>query len=148
MALVTRYTLLDLETVAHPSCDQWLSPIDADKRLTDPVKIADDLAKKKAAQLESAPLDPDLCQIVAFGIQPMGDSPQVMVCASELAEKAALETVWIHTYEGIPFLGYGLSWFDLGVLVRRSQLLGVRIPGRIYEQGKYRHPLIVDLADY
>ena len=45
-------------------------------------------------------------------------------------------------------LGYGLTWFDAGVLVRRSQLLSVRVPSEFYRQAKYRHDWIVDLADY
>jgi len=146
--MLQRYLLLDLETACAPDAEQWLSPVEADKRLTDPAKIADDLAKKKAAQLETAPLDADLCQIVAFAMQPHNGQPSVIVTPNIDAEREVLDLVWGYTLEGVPLVGYGLTWFDLGVLVRRSQLLGVTVPARIYEQGKYRHPLIVELADY
>ena len=145
--MISRYVLLDLETVAAPDCEQWLPPIDADKRLTDPQKIADDLAKKKAAILDRAGLDGDLNQIVAFGLHPHSTERTVLLATDTGAERNGLELVWGYALEGVPFVGYGLSWFDLGVLVRRSQLLGVTVPERIYEQGKYRHPAIIELAD-
>lgn len=146
--MLNRYLLLDLETTCAHDAEQWMTPPEADKRLTDPAKIADDLAKKKAAQLETAPLDPDLCQIVAFATHLHSGEPSVRVTTTVDDERDALDIVWGYALEGVPFVGYGLTWFDLGVLVRRSQLLGVPVPRRIYEQGKYRHPAVIELADY
>jgi len=147
--MFSRYTLLDLETISAADCEQWLQPIEQDKRFTDPAKIADDLAKKKAALIDSAALDADLCQIVAVGLQQhTEEEPRAFLIPEEGTEREALDLIWRHVNATTPFVGYGLTWFDAGVLVRRSQLLDVRVPSAIYKQGKYRHDLIVELADY
>ena len=145
--MVSRFLLLDVETIAAEGCEKWLPSVEADARLTDPVKIAADLAKKQTALLERAPLDADLNKIIAFGWRSSRGQDCVLATPTETAEKDCLELVWQYVAEGIPLVGYGLSWFDAGVLVRRSQLLGVDVPERFYEQGKYRHPLIIELAD-
>lgn len=149
--------------------EEFNTPIQAARNLKDPEKIkADiaakeariamlpalieqDIAERKAALLEAGALDADLCQIVAFGYQPGHGSRDVVVAQNEKEERIALAFIWSlmktpHA-TAVPFIGYGLSFYDLGVLVRRSQLLGVEVPEFIYEQRKYNHPLIVDLAD-
>lgn len=147
--MLTRYVLLDLETIAAPDVRDWLPPVEADKRLTDVTKIHADLALKLAVQLEMAPLDPDLCQIAAFGWQTEAQhEPMTLLCTAPGDEAAGLNVVWSLLSKTRPMVGYGLTWFDAGVLVRRSQLLGVLIPSWIYTQGKYRHDCIVELSDY
>jgi hypothetical protein len=141
------------------------APIVAAKNLIDPVKIAADIAKKTAARaelpaliaadmeqrraelLEWAAIDADLCQIVAMGYQ-TDDGP---ACCSYIpdvaAERMALNLIWSLISTTRPLVGYGLTWMDAGVLVRRSQLLDVIVPAFMYEQGKFRHPQMIELAD-
>ena len=145
--MLTRYCILDLETIAAPDCERWLSPFEADKRLTDPVKIANDIANKRQAQLDAAAIDADLCQIVMVGMELWNSGPTVLTILTDDDERKALERVWQTLSATCPMLGYGVSFYDAGVLVRRSQLLGVRVPEKFYHFGKYHHDWIVDLAD-
>lgn len=146
--MLTRWLLLDLETVGGPDAEEWLPPVEQDKRFTDPAKIAADIAEKRAKQLASAALDADLCKIVCAGWHRDDDISRVFFVPNEDAEREVLNMIWAQIGPTRPMLGYGLSWFDAGVLVRRSQLLDVRVPPLMYQQGKYRHPAIVELADY
>ncbi len=147
--MLNRFCLLDLETIPALDCEQWLSPFEADRRLTDQAKIAADIAKKRQEQLESAALDPDLNQIIAFGWQTESmDFPNISVCTAPEDEPGLLEVIWQLVNPSRPMVGYGASFFDLGVLVRRSQLLGVSVPSWVYKQGKYRHDNVIELADY
>ena len=106
--------------------------------------------------LDRAALDPDCCRIICAGWQgPLDAEPQIRICTTDQQEIETLTTLWERRIELVdamwqapPFLGYGLTWFDLGVMVRRSQILGVSVPEAIYKQGKYRHDLIIELADY
>jgi hypothetical protein len=177
--MLTRFVLLDLETVAAPDALQWcppfepdqkmaaelVAPIKADSRLTDPAKIAADLNKKQAAKdelpgrieadiearkmaaVEQASLDADLCRIVVVGCQPWNTEGWVAKALDVHDEKNLLLRVWDTINATTPMVGYGLSWFDAGVFVRRSQLLNVRVPEGFYRQTKYRHEWIVELAD-
>lgn len=179
--MLTRYCLLDLETISAPDALDWLppvlpdpkmvaeleTPVEADKRLTDPVKIAADIAKKtlakselpakieadiaerKAAQFAAAALDADVCQIIAVGMQTEEmPRPAAFILTTEAIESNTIEWVWQLVTLSRPMVGYGLTWFDLGVLVRRSQLLNVLVPSWVYKQGKYRHDVVIELADY
>ena len=146
--MLTRWTIIDLETCTAPDALPFMPPIEADGRLTDPVKIAADIEKKKAAFIDRGGLDPDFCQIVCAGIREHDGTEHILVATNPAQEAAILERVWRSVNRTCPMLGFGLVWFDAGVLVRRSQLLGVKVPSDIYRQAKYRHDMIVDLSDY
>ncbi len=122
------------------------APVEADKRLVDPVKITADIAKKQArkaelpglisddisrrvqALLESAALDADACEIKCIGLREHDGTEHVIVTPDAKAERDGLCRVWASINYTTPMLGYGVSFFDAGVLVRRSQLLGVPVP--------------------
>ena len=146
--MLTRWTLLDLETVGAPDAELWLPTIDPDGRLTDEAKIKADIEKKKAALLAKAGLHPELCRIVCAGLTEHDGTERILVATNKEQEAALLSCVWLSVNRTTPMVGYGLTWFDAGVLVRRSQLLGVKVPSEFYKQGKYRHDWIVELSDY
>lgn len=145
--MLNRYCLLDLETIASPEASQWLPDINPPSNWKDEAKIAAYVAEEGMKLLERAPLNPELCRIIAAGWQTEGDAPCVMYVPDVDAERKLLNHIWLMVSKTRPMVGYGLTWFDAGVLVRRSQLLDVLVPAVMYEQGKYRHPLIVELAD-
>lgn len=146
--MLNRYVILDVETIGAPDAEQWIGEITAPGNYSKPDTIAKYLTEEKANRIARAPLDADLCRIVAFGMQShVHDAPVVFIAHTEEDERDCLQQVWLNVNATTPMLGYGVSWFDAGVLVRRSQLLGVTVPSGMYEQGKYRHPWIVELAD-
>ena len=144
--MLTHWICLDCETIAAPDAEQWLPPVTANRTLKDPEKIAADLAAKKAEQMDGLALDPDLCQIVVIGLD-IPTRPTPLMLTGDEAQ--ILRDCWgLMHVQSAPIVGYGLTWFDLGVLVRRSQLLRVPVPEWAYKQGKYRHDRLIELSDY
>lgn len=146
----------DIETIAHEDAAAYLPPPDL-VNITPPSNykrdeaIADYVYREKAKRLadykedlERCSLDPDLCRIVAIGMQrPNGiGAPTVFLCRSEADEAHALAVFW-NSVRGCQLVGFNIAAFDALVLLRRSQLLGVPAPS--VPIGKYRHPTITDL---
>jgi DNA polymerase elongation subunit (family B) len=119
--------VFDLETAAHPRAASLLSDddIQADKRLTDPVKIAADIARKKAERESKLGLDPNTSRIVALGYWIASQGTQVITIPDETQEREALEFFWAVSHPRL-LMGYNCVDFDIPHLIRRSQLLGVR----------------------
>lgn len=141
-----RYRILDIETLAHEDAGNWLDPVEPDGRLTDPVKIKADIAKKEAERAEKLALDPDCCRIVCLGYHDCGTGDPICdPCQDEFEERAVLEAFWT-SYRAqdtslVAFYGFG---FDLPVLMRRSMYLGV--PHQPLNVDRYRSPHIDVLA--
>lgn len=159
-----RRIVLDIETVALDDAGEYipgpvqvdppdLTTITAAKNLTDPAKIAASLAQRTAAAmteyeeqhakaqahyqkaLADAALDPDLCRIVAIGWA-RGVDAQVWTLSEEL-EIDGLQAFWSRVGQS-SFLGFNILVFDLPVLIRRSQYLGVSYPALNLD--RYRTP--------
>ena len=60
-----RFCVFDIETVALADAAAYIPPPKPRANLKDPAKIEADIAEKRAAVLEKAALDPDLCRVVA-----------------------------------------------------------------------------------
>jgi hypothetical protein len=132
--------VVDLETVSLELAADYVPPPDlslitAAKNLKDPVKVADDLAKRQAealaghaAQLGKAALDFNLARIVAIGwLTAQQAHPSVVVCRDEDDEAIALTRFWTEVGHG-PLLGFRIRTFDAPMLMARSRYLGVRYP--------------------
>jgi hypothetical protein len=145
--MLTRWTIVDLECVPDEHCRQWLGPIDAPKNYVKEDVIAAYIRDETERRVQLAGLDADLCRIVCAGIQPWDTDGAVIKVLNETDERRVLERIWQSVNATTPLVGYGLTWYDAGVLVRRSQLLNVRVPEGFYKQGKYRHDWIVELAE-
>lgn len=147
--MLTRFCLLDLECVALPDALDYLPKIEAPGNYTKKESIDAYVQAETMKALDRAALDAECCQIVAFGLHAHTmPEPTVLLAADEAEEARRLEWVWQSINATTPMVGYGLTWYDAGVLVRRSQILGVPVPTGFYKQGKYRHDWIVELADY
>ena len=59
--------VIDLETAPLLNAADFMDPPEADKRLTDPVKVKADLAAKAATQKDRAAIDWNCARIVAAG---------------------------------------------------------------------------------
>jgi len=119
--------VVDIETAAHPDADQWLDQPEADKRLTDPVKVAASIAEKAQQQRERASLDPNVGRIVALGLWDATGGTRSFVCQTEAEEAKALAHLW-DEYKWAQLVTFNGLKFDLRYCVRRSQLLGVAHP--------------------
>lgn len=135
--------ILDIECVGIDSAADYLEPIEAPSNYKDPQKIADYIAEHTAKAVERCGFDPDLCRIVALGHGDADGKDHVILCRDEAAEAAALRAFWAHVVNQagvcrtlISFNGFG---YDLPVLMRRSQLLGVDHPAISLDRYRSSH---------
>lgn len=134
--------IIDLETAPIADAATYIEPVSAPSNYKDPVKIAAYITEEQAKKTERAALDPDLCRIVALGRVIEDSVPRVWLCRDEDEERAALQAFW-DGLKGFQIVGFNVNGFDVPVLLRRSQYLGVKTPRLQVE--KYRHPQIIDL---
>jgi hypothetical protein len=131
--------ILDLATCPLEGAEAWLPAVKARGNLKDPAKIAEDLAEKKASQIELMGLDPDLSRISALGLINItlgGPAvPLVEVAKDEAAEKALLEH-YRRDLQDADTITYNGRAFDLPLIERRLLYHGLR-PLR-WDLNKYR----------
>lgn len=162
--------VLDIETAGLENAAEFIepildavaddSPIEADKRLTDAVKIAADLERKREARaeafreaqakveqkrqerLERAALDWNVGRIAALGYWTMEGDTVLVPCASDRDEAAALTAFWSDARHRT-IVGFNVKGFDLRFMVQRSRYLGVPYP--MLDFSKYSRKGITDL---
>lgn len=127
---MTRYRILDLETVAHPDAHKWVDAPKAPSNYKKQEAIDAYIAEAKIAQADGFGLDPDCCRIVALGFHDVGyGDPTVMLMKDELEEREQLKQFWAsfdkHYTKFVTFNGIR---FDLPVLLMRSLYLQVDHP--------------------
>lgn len=121
---MSRYLVLDLETLPHPQANEWLEPVECDpkllepiepdSRLKDPAKVAENLAKverlraerpaeiaasiKERTEARNAELglDPDCNVIAAVGYHVIGNGDPFcdVTHGDEKTEGDAIEHLW------------------------------------------------------
>lgn len=134
--------IVDVECVGIETASDYLEPIEAPSNYKDPAKIEAYIAEATAKAVERCGLDPDLCRIVALGAGDVEGNDAVIICRDEEAEASALAAFWKRatntigvTRTLVSFNGFG---YDLPVLMRRSQYLGVEYP--VLNLDRYRSP--------
>ena len=134
--------ILDIEATGIDKAADYLEPIEAPSNYKDPQKIADYIAEATAKAIDRCALDPDLCRIVAIGHGTADGPDHCIICADESMEREALDVLWSHVQNSagvtrtiISFNGFG---YDLPVLMRRSQYLGIPYP--TLNLDRYRSP--------
>lgn len=167
--------VVDLETAGLPNAADFLDPIpdavpdessiEAAKNLTDPVKVAADLEKRRAARLEQnreaqakveaqrlarierAALDWNVGRIVCLCWWTERDGIQIRTCQTEADEAQAISAFWDDCRHRL-IVGFNIKGFDLRFLVQRSRYLN--IPHPILDFSKYSrkgiHDLYLDLT--
>jgi hypothetical protein len=134
--------ILDIETLSLSDADDYLEPVVAPANYRDPEKIRSYQEEKRADLLARCALDPDLCQIVAVGLW-NGRTPEVWTRDGD-EEVDLLERVWKAVRQSQIIIGFNILGFDLPVLIRRSQYLGIPTPPLNLD--RYRTPH-VDLME-
>ena len=139
-----RYRCVDIETAVNPKALDWLEPVKPDSRLKDPEKIKASIEEKTAERNEKLALDWDCCRIVALGHGEAEGKDHVIICRDEETEAAALDALAkrIVNAAGVvrPLVSFNGFGYDLPVLMRRAQYLGVTFP--LLSVDKYRSPHI------
>jgi hypothetical protein len=137
------YICFDLETAAREDVSQYIPEPEADKRLTDPVKIAADLSKKREAGVGRLSLDMNGCVIVAIGYQTeLMDAPKVLLGD----ERAMLVALWAAA-KGRTIIGYRSRTFDIPIVVQRSRFLKVPHPSWRDLTARWGKGKAIDLFD-
>lgn len=127
---MSRALYFDCETVGRASCRALLKP---DKRLKDAAKIAADL-EEKAGRMA---LNPNFADLACLGYAINDDPPILWACADDDDRREGLELFWRLWAIGAVRVGFNSLRYDLPVLIRQSQLLGVAFPKDI-SLNKYR----------
>lgn len=136
--------VIDIETVACPDAASFLDPVRAPANYKDEAKIAAYRTEKFTEQVSKAALEPDLCEVVAVGILlPDDPRPAVVSTRDQHSETELLALLWWAVGQRA-IVGFNSLSFDLPVLIRRSQLLGVAFP--TLNLDRYRTPH-VDLLE-
>lgn len=136
--------IVDLEAVAIERAEDYIEPVEAPSNYKDAEKIASYIKEATAKAVDRCALDPDLARIVALGCGDVEGNDAVMLCKDEAQEAAALRAFWgrVVNVAGavrtlVSFNGFG---YDLPLLMRRSQYLGVEYP--VLNIDRYRSPHI------
>jgi uncharacterized protein YprB with RNaseH-like and TPR domain len=132
--------ILDIETFALDGADAFLEPVSAPSNYKDPAKIQQYCEEKRVELLSRCALDPDLCRIVAAGWSHDGNDVGVEIATHENQERGLLEELWFAILKSDAVIGFNVLAFDLPVMIRRSQYLGVSVPELNLD--RYRTPHI------
>lgn len=134
--------VVDIETVPIENAEQYLDPVEADKRLTDPFKIERDLQEKAQARLGRLALDWNVARIAALGFYLPSRGPLVQLCRNELQEAEAIIAFWLLAAQRT-IIGFNIKGFDLRFLVQRSRYLGITHPD--IDFSKFNKRGVIDL---
>jgi hypothetical protein len=131
----------DIETAPVVGAADYIEPGEAPANYKDAEKIRAYVEAAQARELEKCALDLDLCRVVAIA---WARNDGEIDDATGRDEREALEAFWQQAREpGIILAGFNCLQFDLPILVRRSQYLGVSVP--YLTLAKHRHPGVTDL---
>jgi 3'-5' exonuclease len=141
-----RSLVFDLETYRIDNAEEFvdLGQFAAPSNWKDPEKIAANIKEQQIAALGKCALDPDLCRIVALGLF-WSEGNHDVLTERDGDEAWMLKQFWdaIGPYPYPRLIGFNVIGFDLPVIVRRSQYLGVKT--KPIQMGRYRHPDVDDL---
>lgn len=143
------FCCFDIETKSRDGAETLIPTPIADGRLTDPFKMAADVAKKYAALVDKLALDENGNAIVCIGIQTeLMHEPAVFAVNNAIDERGILNLFW-DSARGRTLVGYCSRTFDLRTIIQRSRYLQVdmRLNWRdlLAPYGRSRHH--IDLFD-
>lgn len=141
---MVRTIFLDLETAPRPGIEPLLPEPDAPSNYKDATKIEAYKAEQRQQLVERAAMDVDLCRVVAIGVAINDDPPIADIVVEDEDEVAQLQFFGDALRHATRIIGFNIAGFDLRILTRRAQLLGVPFPS--LELGRFRYDKrIIDL---
>jgi DNA polymerase elongation subunit (family B) len=135
---LTGQIVLDVETVGAPDCDGFLPDVEAPSNYKDPQKIAEYCSRERTKQIAAAGLDADLNEIVAVGFLHPEYATAGAVYTRAEADEGFLIEMLLNAIGDRCIVGFNSLQFDLPVLMRRAQYLGISCPE--FNLDKYRSP--------
>lgn len=147
----------DIETVPWPGAERFLREVKAPSNYRDPEAIARYEAEAREKAKAEMALDPDLAWpvVIAWLIEPSDvrsrpPAPpieRVLVSPPGDVEalRAALRQWWAAWHEALYRYGFNVLAFDLPVLARASQRLGLIVPPELQELTRFRMVGVIDL---
>lgn len=132
--------VVDIECVGSPKAAQLMDPVRAPANYKDPQKIATYEREEFDNRVKRAALEADLCEVVSVGYQFDTDERAIVFTRLDMPEWQLLVTAWDAIGVTAPrtIIGYNIFGYDLPVLIRRSQVLGVPFPTLTLD--RYRSP--------
>src|SRR5580765_8581255 len=137
--------VVDVATAPIDKVEQFADPdaIKAPDHYKDPLKIADYEERQRLNLGEKSALDPDLARITGIGtLDPtLGPEPAIALLRTDEEEKSCIQALGdlirgSHDLQLVTFNGLA---FDLPVLMRRAQYLGLQFPRIQLEHWKSPH---------
>lgn len=116
--------IVDCETAPRDECRKWVKPA---ANLKDPAKVAASIEER----CDKLAVDINGARIVVLGWwDPLAGEPVTAICHDEAGERIALADFWIawqkvKALNNAQLAGFRNRTFDLPLIIRRSQLLGV-----------------------
>lgn len=151
---MSKLLVFDIETAPIEGVEDFLGAIHAPANYSKPETIEKYIQEKTLEEREKAALDPDLCRVVAIAFQLQGESEvRGGLAKTEAEEKTLLERFWAFVRkakadiggQAIRYCGFNIAGFDIPVLLRRSQFLGIAAPSIRLGRYAYQMPEIDDL---
>lgn len=150
-----RTCTFDIETGPLPLADlaKGMPTFDAPSNFKDPEKIANAIAEKREKWLADAALDATTGRVIAIGLlYAEGDNENFVALDGLEDEAALLREFWnrLEDHHADAECGRIVGWnsaaFDLPFLMRRSWMLGVRVPKWV-RNGRWWHDDLLDLIE-
>jgi predicted PolB exonuclease-like 3'-5' exonuclease len=136
----------DIETIGNEEGVGLLEMPKPSKTIKDPEKQEADIAQRYQELVDTAGLDPFLCEIRSIGWA-IGQAGQINVdlVTKKVSETDVLEQFWDNFARTSAYcVGYNIMDFDLPVILARSMLLGVK-PTMLPNLARYRSDPTCDL---
>lgn len=143
------HLILDIETEALPEEQalQFAPEFTAPGNYKDPDKIAEAIEAKKREWLDQCALRATTGKVIAVGLWPLWDGPEVNISISD--EASLINSVWDRVKE-MPdagkVVGFYSNGFDLPFLIRRSWLSGIKVPNILQQDDGRIGRRCLDLA--
>jgi predicted PolB exonuclease-like 3'-5' exonuclease len=149
---MSRLLCFDIETAPIDGVERFLGGVQAPANYTKPESIAKYIEEKTEEEKSKAALDPDLCRVVCLAFQWQGDEVVHGKTAKTEDEERSLLIRWwdVVRKEAFKptFAGFNIGGFDLPVLIRRSQFLGVPAPAIRLGRYSYQMPQVSDIQNH
>lgn len=139
-----RHIVIDLASSALPDAEAYLEgTVRAPGNYKDADKISAYIAEKQAERLSEAALDVDLARITALGFALDAKAIDVRVCRQESDERLLIADL-ADLVSNATIITFGGFNFDLPLVMRRAQYLGMKFPKLNLDRYKSPH---IDLCE-